>query len=133
MSVRFGPTYFFESTAFPVEADEDRDTNPGIFGRALATWIGSELSERGIAAGEPIAEDWGWLVGASGLKCPAGVACRSEDDSRSHWVVHAFIEPGFLDSLLKRPGPAEELARLDDLVNEILRSNPWIRNLRREP
>jgi hypothetical protein len=52
----------FESTAFAVVEGEDTETNPGIFGKALAEWLSARLNERGVKANPPFAEDWGWCV-----------------------------------------------------------------------
>lgn len=54
--------YWFRSTRFQVEPDEDAETNPGIFGRQLAAWLARELRNRGYSEAEEVPEDWGWAV-----------------------------------------------------------------------
>jgi len=59
------PWLEFESSAFVVVAGEDEQTNPGIYGKALAQWLAQQLRARGFAPGWVIPEDFG------------GGACRS--------------------------------------------------------
>lgn len=40
---------------------EDEATNPGCFGKDLATWLGDALKLHGYGI-EIIAEDWGWCI-----------------------------------------------------------------------
>jgi hypothetical protein len=55
--VKEGPLLRFESSAFAVTPGEDQETNPGIFGRALASWVSEQLIGEGFNAGSVIAED----------------------------------------------------------------------------
>jgi hypothetical protein len=48
------PILVFESSAFAPVSGEDEATNLGIFGRALAQWLGTQLHLSGVAAGEVI-------------------------------------------------------------------------------
>jgi hypothetical protein len=56
------PLLEFESSAFAVLPNEDNETNPGIYGKALAQWLANQLRAAGVPAGEVIAEDFGWCV-----------------------------------------------------------------------
>lgn len=49
-----GPLLSFESSAFPVTPGEDEETNPGIYGRELASWISEQLRAVGLHAGSVI-------------------------------------------------------------------------------
>jgi hypothetical protein len=51
------PILAFESSAFLPVPGEDEATNPGIFGKALAQWLGTQLHLSGVAAGEIVPED----------------------------------------------------------------------------
>ncbi len=53
--------YWFKSTQFQIEPDEDEETNPGCFGKALAHWLANELKKYKYET-EVIPEDWGWCV-----------------------------------------------------------------------
>jgi hypothetical protein len=48
------PLLEFESSAFPVIPGEDDETNPGIYGKALAQWLAEQLRE---TQGTPEAAD----------------------------------------------------------------------------
>jgi hypothetical protein len=52
----------FRSSYFPVEPGEDKETNPGIYGKALAAWVAEKLQARGVPVGDVIAEDFGRVV-----------------------------------------------------------------------
>jgi hypothetical protein len=51
----------FTSGAFLPREPEEQQVNPGLYGKELAMWLVQALAERGVAVGEPIGEDWGWL------------------------------------------------------------------------
>ncbi|WP_394176953.1 hypothetical protein [Thalassotalea litorea] len=53
--------YWFKSTLFEIEKHEDEDTNPGCYGKSLATWLSTEFAKLGYET-EVIPEDWGWCV-----------------------------------------------------------------------
>ena len=77
----------FESSAFPVAKGEDEETNPGIFGRSLAEWISSQLTQRGIATAGVIAEDFAWCVSVPTPPYKLYVACASADEKETSWQV----------------------------------------------
>ena len=52
----------FRSSKFPAYEGEEERINPGLWGQRLAEYLVAKLPEHGLAAGEPIAEDWGWYV-----------------------------------------------------------------------
>ena len=52
----------FESSEFPPESGEDEETNPGIYGKALAAWLSEQLVQRGYLIKRTIAEDFGRLI-----------------------------------------------------------------------
>jgi len=53
--------FWFKSSLFAIEPNEDEETNPQRFGRQLAKWIGEQVRGLGFTP-EIIAEDWGWCV-----------------------------------------------------------------------
>jgi hypothetical protein len=57
-----GPVLAFESSAFALIPGEDEERNPGIYGKTLPGWLGEQLQLVGFAAGNVIAEDFGWRV-----------------------------------------------------------------------
>ena len=56
---------------FPSIEGESQLVNPGVWGKRLADF----LREEGIETGEPIAEDWGWVVPLIDDRFGVWVAC----------------------------------------------------------
>src|SRR5258708_6141933 len=106
-----GPLLTFESSAFAVIPGEDEETNPGIYGKALAGWLGEQLRLAGIAAGNVIAEDFGWCVPVKSPPYSLYVVC-SNDETADHWRIFTFVEGGLMDRILRKGKGAELLAPL---------------------
>ena len=125
----------FESNAFQVAAGEDRDTNPGIFGRALAEWVGERLRERGLPAETVIAEDFGWCVPVRLSPNAVYVACASGEESpdTGRWQLFVFAEGGLLSRLFGKDTRREAMDRVFAAVRQALESSPDIHNLSEEP
>jgi hypothetical protein len=69
--MRKSPILVFESSAFVSVPGEDEATNPGIFGKALAQWLGTQLHLSGVAANEVIPEDFGWVIPVKSIGSPS--------------------------------------------------------------
>jgi len=52
----------FTSTAFPAYPGEDKEINPGIFGKRVAEFLAESLPQQGFKVLCIGAEDWGWMV-----------------------------------------------------------------------
>ena len=120
----------FESTAFTVAEGEDAETNPGIFGKALAEWLSVRLNESGVKANPPFAEDWGWCVELANQKHRTGLACASEDDSKTEWRVYAFLEPGLFGGLRGKDASVSAVNDLIGKVRDILSNERSVTNMR---
>lgn len=121
------PLLEFESTDFAVADGEDDETNPGIYGWALACWIAAQLK---VPNDRVIAEDFGWCVPAGSSSHHLYVACSSEDDSKNKWRVFVFAEGGLLARLLSRDRRAEDIASLFSRIKSLLAAHPGIRGIR---
>jgi hypothetical protein len=122
----------FESTAFPVAAGEDAETNPGIFGKSLAEWLSKRLNEHGVRTNTPFAEDWGWCVELADQKHRTGLACASEDNETTAWRVYAFVDLGLLGGLRGKDAATRAANDLIERVRQLLSSEQSIANLRSE-
>jgi hypothetical protein len=122
----------FESSAFAVTPGEDEDTNPGIYGKALAQWLAAQLSGAGFSTGDVIAEDFGWCVPVESQPHSLYVACASTGEKPDQWRVFVFAEGGVMTRLLRKDKSAESLAHLFDAVRQCLGSAPSVRSLREE-
>lgn len=106
----------FESSAFAVTPGEDEDTNPGIYGKALAQWLAEQLRAAGFSTGDVIAEDFGWGVPVESKPHSLYVVCASTGENPNHWRVFAFAEGGLVARLLAKDRSAESLASSAPIV-----------------
>jgi hypothetical protein len=123
------PTITFTSSFFPVEPGEDAETNPGIYGKALARWLAGELRRRGVSAEDPIAEDWGWCITVKRQPVAVRVACASVDDSATEWRVFAVAERGALQWLRRAGDPDAEVRALLAELAAIVPAIPDVRDI----
>lgn len=122
----------FESSAFAVERDEDEHTNPGVFGKALASWLADELRARGLRAGEVIAEDFGWCVPIESKPHRLFVACGSANDAPNQWQAFTFAEGGLVSRLFGKDTSAQGVAALFGTLKQVLQAAAHVRHLREE-
>jgi hypothetical protein len=125
----------FESSAFGTDPSEPEETNPDIFGRSLAQWVGARLRERGLPAEEVIAEDFGWCVPVRLAPHAVYVACASEEEMPAswRWQLFVFAEGGLLQRLFGRDTRREAVDRVFGAVRQALESSPDIHDLSEEP
>ena len=126
------PILSFESTAFPVAEGEDEETNPGIFGRSLAEWISSQLTQRGMSTAAVIPEDFGWCVPVTGQPGKLYVACSSADEKETSWQAFAFSEGNVLGRLLGNDKSGEALSNLHRVLKQILGESAQVSGLKEE-
>lgn len=134
------PGYWSTSTLFKVEAGEDEETNPYVYGRQLAGWLREKFLSLGYPVEEVIPEDWGWCVmcqrepyrlwiGCVNLR---DHACAKEGDPSPaqemlRWnAVPAAERPFFKYLFRKRPSMTEGLIMLASQFHEVLRSESSI-------
>lgn len=131
-AMRQSPLLEFESSAFVVEPGEDADTNPGIYGKALARWLTEQLRAQGVPAGDSIAEDFGWCVPIASRPHRLYVACANADDRTDLWRVFAFAEGGLMSRLFGTDKSEDSVASLFAAVKTALQSSPHVTRLREE-
>ena len=127
------PLLLFESSLFAAQPGEDALTNPGIFGRSLAHWLGQRLVSADFSEEDVIAEDFGWLVPVPNQDMGLYVACSSTGAASGEWRVFAFAEAGIIGRLFKRQKPDELLVGLYAKVKDTLEGTTGIAKLREEP
>jgi len=134
-----GSGYTFRSSLFEIERDEDEETNPRRYGRALARWLASRLQECGYPGAEAVPEDWGWCVALPSDAFRVWVGCGNmeERDARPDspppapgdvtWHCFPAVEISFVARILRRRSEAETaLRRLDSHLREVLLQEPGI-------
>jgi hypothetical protein len=81
----------FASTEFPAYPGEDKEINPGIFGKRLAEFLAEGLRHQGFKVLCIGAEDWGWMVEIENQEFPLWVGCANYEESENEF--QCFIEP----------------------------------------
>jgi hypothetical protein len=120
----------FESSAFAVIPGEDDETNPGIYGKALAQWLAEQLAAGGFSPHAVIAEDFGWCVPLESEPHSLYVACAGTGEKPGEWRVFAFVEGGRIARVLGKDTSAESLAFVFAALKHCLGSAPIIHGLR---
>jgi hypothetical protein len=128
-----GPLLLFRSAAFPAEPGEDEATNPGMFGKALATWLGARLRQRGMECRDVIAEDFAWCLPVGAGSERTYVACVSDGETEDGWKVFAFQDGKLLGKLFGRSKSSDSLASIHDAVKDVLQAAPEVEDLQEEP
>ena len=105
---------------------KNSDTNPGLFGKALARWLAQQLLARGFA------EDFGWCVPVESKPHSLYVACASAEEQPNQWRVFAFTEGGLVARLFGKDQSAESVAKLFAALKEVLQNAPHVQGLREE-
>jgi hypothetical protein len=126
------PMLLFQSTAFAVVPGEDEETNPGIYGSALAHWLADQLRASGIPAGDVFGEDFGWCIPIKSKPYSLYVACANDGEEPGHWQLFVFAEGGLWARLLGKDRRAELVVSLFSTVRRCLESSPAVRDLREE-
>jgi len=118
------PVLMFQSSRFEIVEDEDKLTNPGIYGRSLAEWMANELPTHGYRAlGEVIPEDFAWCVPVEAQDCELYVACTNAEEG---WQAYVFADCGLMERLAGRDHRATVVADLYTAVRSILEDAPGI-------
>jgi hypothetical protein len=81
----------FRSDKFPPVEGEDKLVNPGVWGKRLADFLCEGLRREGIETGEPIAEDWGWVLPL--VEDPFGVWVGCSNDGEYPDGFRCFLHP----------------------------------------
>lgn len=129
--------YWFRSGSFQIEPGEDDSVNPGIYGRQLALWLKERLEDRGQAVLDVFPEDFGWCVRCQFKPFLLWVGCGSINDHESvgvftssdqvTWHCFAVAERPLLGRLFRRYDMAPAFSRLNQLLRDILESEPTIK------
>ena|SRR5687767_8461991 len=125
----------FKSSAFGIDPGETEHTNPDIFGRSLAEWVGERLRERGLPAEPVIAEDFGWCVPVRLHPHAIYVACASGEEMQGswRWQLFVFAEGGLLQRLFGKDTRRESVDRVFAAVREALQASPDVHDLSEDP
>lgn len=130
--------FWFKSTLFAIDPEEDQETNPRIYGKALAFWLKEKLIASGRDVVDVIPEDWGWCVLCSRKPIMLWIGCGNvhdgdladEDDPPSAeamtWTCFVEAEVPVIKKLFKKIDPGEQVAALTGQLKSILDAEPAI-------
>jgi hypothetical protein len=116
----------FKSDFFKPIEGEDKETNPGCYGKALATWVAEKLRTRGVPVEDVLAEDWGWLVMVSRNPFLLWLGCGNVDGSPGEWRVFVEAEPSVIQRLFKNVNTVPAKAELELHLAELVQTIPGV-------
>ena len=122
---------FFKTELFDVEAGEDEETNPGMYGRQLASWLRERLDDLGYQVQEVIPEDWGWCVlcQREPYRMWVGCSCLSDPEDEGGglpvsgqitWHCFGAVDKGIFAGASQRGDRDAALSKLRGALSEIL-------------
>ena len=119
----------FRSSKFPPYDGEEEEINPGLWGKRLAEYLAQALSERGIETEEMVAEDWGWYVPVVNEGFRLALCCGHQNGDEDEFLC--FTDPSTIvvKKFFKKIDAAPQLTRLTDALQQILASDPAIRDV----
>jgi len=119
----------FLSKAFPPQPGEDRELNPGRYGKGLAQFLATALGERGVAVIGVTAEDWGWRVDVKGDDFPLWIGCGNLDSETDRF--RCFVEPSkpSVGRWLSRKPTKPSTSQLASDLYAVLSANPEVEQL----
>ena len=119
----------FISSHFQVSTNEEEQTNPGVYGFALARWLRDRLLERGLVAKELIPADWGWCVVIKTKPVRLSLAVSNVDGSATRWRVFVFAERRFLPFARGANDLKQEVTALREHLATIVPAVPNVREV----
>lgn len=118
------PHIWVQTSFFQIESGEDEQTNPGIYGRALANWLAEKLKARGEPVQKILSEDWGWCVMLTRKPYPLWIGCSNRDGRTDEWGAFVVAEPNILQRFLGRVDPEPTVARVHKVLQEVMHEVP---------
>jgi hypothetical protein len=120
----------FYSDKFPACEKEEEEINPGRHGKRLAEFIAAGLKDRGVDVDNLIMEDWGVMVPIKNAPFPLWIGCGNCNDQPDKYLC--FIEPHsiYVRRWFRKIDTRQQVARLHAALNDILSSEPSIRELK---
>ena len=84
-----GPNHVIRTAEFSIQPGEDSETNPGVFGRALADYLAAQLRSRGVGVEEVIPEDFGYCIMLKRKPLRLWIACANRAGRTDEWIAVA--------------------------------------------
>ena len=119
----------FRSSKFPPYEGEEEEINPGLWGKRLAEYLVQKLAERGIKTEGFIGEDWGYYIPVQNEGFKLAICCGHQNGDDDQFLC--FTDPGtpVVKKFFRKIDATTQLSRLTEALQQILSSDPEIRNL----
>jgi hypothetical protein len=121
-----GPIHVIRTTEFLIQPGEDAETNPGVFGRALADYLAAQIRSRGVGVEGVIPEDFGYCIMLKRKPLRLWIACGNRTGRTDEWIAFAVAEGGLLGRFVGNIHPALEIDRISEILGEITRAAPGV-------
>jgi len=120
----------FRTSKFPPYEGEDKEVNPGRFGKRLAEYLKTRFSENGIKTGEIYAEDWGWAIPVENPAFALWVGCGNYEEYADGFLC--FIEPSKSEirRLFRKIDTTQDVGRVAEVLDRVLLGDAEIRDVR---
>ncbi len=119
----------FRSSKFPAYEGEEEQINPGLWGKRLAEYLVQKLGEKGITTGEMVAEDWGYYVPVHNEGFRLALCCGHQNGDDDQFLCFTDPSTPIVKKLFKKIDATTQLARLTEALQQILASDPEIRDV----
>ena len=119
----------FRSSKFPPYEGEEEEMNPGLWGRRLAEYLVEKLTEKGIQANEIIPEDWGYYIPVEVEGVKLAVCCGHQGGEEDQFLCFTDPKQPIVRRWFRKVDLTAPLSRLVQALDEILRSDPEIRDI----
>jgi hypothetical protein len=119
----------FRSSRFPPYEGEEEMINPGLWGKRLAEYLVQRLAERQIKTTEIIAEDWGWYIPVENEGFRLAICCGHQNGDDDQFLCFTDPSSPIVKKLFKKIDATEQLTRLTEALQQILSSDPDIRDV----
>ena len=119
----------FRSSKFPAYEGEEKQINPGLWGKRLAEYLVVKLAEKGIATDEIIAEDWGWYVPVRNDGFRLALCCGHQNGDDDEFLCFTDPSTPVVKKFFRKIDATAQLGRLTEALRQILASDPDIRDI----
>ena len=121
-----GPNHVIRTVEFPIQPGEDAETNPGVFGRALADYLAAQTRCRGVGVDGVIPEDFGYCIMLKRKPLRLWIGCGNRAGHTDEWIAFAVAEAGLLGRFVGNIHPAVAIDRISEMLGEIMRAAPGV-------
>ena len=118
----------FRSERFPPYGGEEKEINPGRYGRRLAEFLARGLRAKGFDACDLIAEDWGWWIKITNDRFNLWIGGGNYEEYPDGFLCFIDSRPTIRKLIVLKPDFTEIFAALQLAVDELLSENGHVHN-----